>query len=134
NAVIYSQTFTSGSSAVSQCVAWNAFRALLVTRSYSSLTISGSNNYVGITLTNPTIVSAIAHALRTNTTYGPISSNGFAWMVGSCGVGYGLTTTGKVCDCNDGYTVRPCVGNSNWGAINGNACNAGTQTMTITFI
>ena len=134
NSIIYSQTFSGGSSSSSQCSAWNTFRALLVSsRSYSTLTMSGSNNPTGITLTNPSIVAAIAQALRTNTAYGPASSNGYSWRVGPCGGGYELTSTGSICRCNTGYTVRPCIGNSNWGAINTFTCSAGTQTMTITF-
>ena len=95
--------------------------------------MSGSNNPTGITLTNPSMVAAIAQALRTNTAYGPVSSNGFSWIVGPCGGGYELTSTGIICRCNTGYTIRPCIGNRNWGAINSNTCSAGTQTMTLTF-
>ncbi|CAF3402592.1 unnamed protein product [Rotaria sp. Silwood1] len=130
--IIYSQSFTGGSISLSQCSAWNTFQALLVPRNYSSLTISGSNNPTGISLTNSNIVAAIAQALRTNTTYGPIASNGYSWAVGLCGGGYELTATGSTCACNTGYTLRPCIGNVNWGAINSYTCNAGTQTMTVT--
>jgi hypothetical protein len=107
---------------------------LLVVRPYTSLTMLGTNDPTGITLTNPTYVAAIALALRTTTAYGPVSSNGYSWEVGSCGGSpYELTATGGICGCSIGYTVRPCIGNSNWGGINGATCGASTQTMTVIF-
>lgn len=131
SAIIYAQSFTSGSTSVSQCTAWDNFRVLLVSSSYTSLMINGTNDPRGITLTNSVMVNAIAQALRTNTTYGPVSSNGYSWMVGPCGGGYELTTTGSTCNCNTGYTLRPCIGNYNWGGINNATCGASRQTMTI---
>ena len=95
--------------------------------------MSGSNNPTGITLTNAAYVAAIAQALRTNSAYGAVSSNGYSWMVGSCGGGYELSANGNICRCNSGYIARPCIGNSNWGGINGATCGGGTQTITITF-
>jgi hypothetical protein len=96
----------------------------------------GTNNPTGITLTNPTYIAAIALALRTYSAYGPVSSNGYSWGVGICAVSgsyYELTATGGICQCNTGYTVRPCIGNLNWGAINGYTCSASAQTMTVIF-
>ena len=131
--VSYSQYFSSGVIPTSQCSAWVTFQSLLINRSYTSLTISGSNDPIGITLTNSSHVSAIATALRTNTAHGPVSSNGYLWSIGPCGGGLELTATSSVCSCTTGYTVRPCIGNSNWGSINGLACSAAGQTMTVTF-
>ena len=95
--------------------------------------ISGSNDPTGITLTNAAYILGIATALRTNTAYGPVSSNGYSWAVGGCGSGPELTATGSICSCNTGYTVRPCIGNLNWGAVNAYTCSAGSQTLTVTF-
>jgi hypothetical protein len=98
------------------------------------MTMQGTNDPTGITLTTASYVAAIALALRTTTTYGPVSSNGYSWAVGACGGSpYELTATGSVCYCNTGYTLRPCIGNDNWGAINGYTCGASTQTMTVIF-
>lgn len=78
------------------------------------------------------MVNAIAQALRTNTAYGPTSSNGYSWAVGTCGSGNELSATGGgICACSTGYTVRPCIGNSNWGGVNGTTCSASTQNMTV---
>ncbi len=97
------------------------------------MTMMGTNDPTGITLTNPTYILGIATALRTNTAYGPVSSNGYSWAVGTCGNGLELTATGSICQCNTGYTVRPCIGDLNWGAINGYTCGASSQTMTVIF-
>jgi hypothetical protein len=95
--------------------------------------MSGSNDPIGITLTSSTDILGIVNALLTSSTYGPVSSNGYSWAVGICGSGPELTATGTICQCNTGYTVRPCIGNSNWGAINGSTCSASSQTMTVIF-
>ncbi|CAF3713677.1 unnamed protein product [Rotaria sordida] len=131
--IIYTQNFTFGVTSSSQCTAWNIFRSLLINHPCTSLTISGTNNPTGITLTNSTYATAIANAMRTNTAYGPVSSNGYLWAVGICGSADELTATGSVCTCTTGYTLRPCVGNSNWGGINGATCSASSQTMTVIF-
>jgi hypothetical protein len=133
SSIIYTQSFTSGSTSSSQCTAWTTFISLLTTGSYTSMTMSGSNDPTGITLTNPTYILGIATALRTSSAYGPVSSNGYSWAVGICGSYYELTATGTIYQCNTGYTVRPCIGNLNWGAINGYTCSASSQTMTVIF-
>lgn len=88
---------------------------------------------VGITLTNPTYVTAIASAMRVGTAYGPVSANGYLWTVGACGGGIELSAAGSVCACVTGFTVRPCIGNYNWGGINGPTCSSISQTMTVKF-
>jgi hypothetical protein len=97
------------------------------------MTIQGSNNPTGITLTTPAYILGIANALQAGSTYGPVSSNGYSWAVGTCLGGLELTATGAMCYCNTGYTVRPCIGNSNWGAINAYTCGASTQTLIVIF-
>lgn len=103
--MIYSQNFTGGSISTTQCTAWNTFQALLVVTNYTTFTMSGSRDPIGITLSDPVIVNAIAQALRTNTTYGPVSSGGFSWRVNLCGSGYEITSLGTLCGCGTGYTV-----------------------------
>jgi len=129
----YSQSFTSGSTPSSQCTAWTNFNALLPLRPYTSMNIRGSIDPVGVTLTNAAMISGIVLALRTSTAYGTVTSNGRSWAVGSCGSGYELSANGAVCSCTTGYDMRPCIGNSNWGGINGATCSGGTQTMIVTY-
>jgi len=131
--ITYSQSFTSGVTPSSQCSAWTTFVAQLTVRSYTLLTVSGSLDPVGVTVTDPVVIAAIAMALRTGGSYGPVTSNGRSWAVGACGSGSELSVIGTVCYCNAGYDVRPCIGNSNYGGINGATCGGGTQTLIVTF-
>jgi hypothetical protein len=130
---IYSQSFTSGATPSTQCTAWTSFYALLPLRPYTSMQISGSLSAVGVTLTDPTTIYNIVLALRTSTSYGPVTFNSRSWAVGACGSGNELSANGAVCSCSTGYDIRPCIGNYNWGGINGVTCSAATQTMIVTF-
>jgi len=106
----------------------------LTCTTYTKLHIYGSKDPTGITLTDSTVVTAIATALRTSTTYTGIS-NGYTIKVGSCGSGgYEITASGTVCQCNTGYTLRPCNGSPSWGGIYATTtCGAPTQTMSVVF-
>ena len=98
------------------------------------MTISGSLDPTGVTLTDPAIIAGIALALRTSTAYGPGVANGRSWMVGVCGGGYELSAGGSICACTTAdYLLRPCIGNSNYGGANSNTCSGPSQTMTVTF-
>ena len=107
--------------------------ALLTVRPYTGLVIRGSVDTVGVAVTDPTVIAGIALALRTSGTYGPVTSNGRSWAVGACGGGREITATGSICSCNTGWTVRPCIGNLNWGAVNAYTCSAATQTLVVEF-
>jgi hypothetical protein len=131
--ITYSQSFTTGVIPTTQCTAWATFVALLTVRPYSLLIARGSVDPVGVTVTDPVVIGNIALALRTSTAYGPVNSNARSWGVGLCGGGYELTVTGFVCSCTTGYVVRPCIGNTNYGGINGATCSGLTQTMMVTF-
>ena len=129
----YSQTFIYGATPSTQCTAWTTFGAYLPLRTYTSMTIYGSLNGVGVTLTDPTTIYNIVLALRTSTAFGPVTYNGRSWAVGACGSGNELSANGAVCYCSTGYDLRPCIGNYNWGGINGVTCSASTQTMAVSF-
>ena len=137
-AVTYSQNFTLNTNPVSQCTAWISFVAGLTCSTYYTVHIYGSKDTTGITITDSSVATAIATALRTGIAYTGIS-NGYTMKVGTCGGGIGapsgyveLSSTGGTCGCNPGYTVRPCQGGS-WGGLYGTPCNAATQTMTVSF-
>lgn len=94
----------------------------------------GSLDPVGVTLTDPVVIGNIASALKNSMAYGPVTSNSRSWAVGACGSGYELSATGAVCICVTGYIARPCIGNANFGGINGSTCTAPSQTITVTFL
>jgi hypothetical protein len=139
--VVYSETFTFGTAYFSgspQYDNWTAFRAQLdtSTHTFTQATISGSNDPVGVSCTDPVIVTQMADALR-NATPGSWTCDSRTWVVGTdCGQASAVefNATGSSCACdNPGYIVRPHILNFNWGGINTNTCDAPTQTMTVTF-
>ena len=96
--------------------------------------IYGSNDPVGITVTDPNTVTALAIALRYNTTMA-LTYNGVPWRVWPCSSGYEITSSGSACSCTTGYyTIRPCPWiNGYWGGIASVSCNAASQTMSLSF-
>ena len=145
--ITYSETFTTG---LSYCPGdpeydnWVAFRKQLDTNliAFVSVTIKGDLDPVGKTCTDPAMVMQMAGSLR----------DGVAgtWMCGaeefnvgvSCFGGCAVAgddvefnaTPASSCACsNPGYILRPCIGNQNWGGINGLSCSAPTQIMTVEF-
>jgi len=133
----YSQQFVTGTLSASspQGVAWNTFRAAL-TGTYDKIVMTSTNNNFSLSLTSSSSVPAIATALRNGTT-GSWTISGKTISVGSCG-GPEITvhTTGAMCSCTADagiFTLRPTIGNQNWGGAGGATCNAASQTLSITF-
>lgn len=132
--IMYSAQFNIGMTPTSQCTQWDTFRAQLTVQAYISLTVKGTFDPIGIVLTDADIIGNISTALRLSTAYGPVTNNGRSWAVGQCGSGWELTASGSVCICStSSYTVRPCIGNQNFGGVNRTTCNSPTQTMTVIF-
>ena len=142
---VYSESFTVGQIASAQASQnWVNFRNSLTPSAYDRVTISGTFDAVGRTLTDATIVPQIAAALK-NATPGSFTAGGFTWNVGiGCGgsafesppTELNANSAGDTltCRCPDpGYIVRPNIGNSNWGGANTDTCNGPSQTLTVTF-
>ncbi|MBK6534025.1 MAG: hypothetical protein IPF99_31955 [Deltaproteobacteria bacterium] len=130
--VTYSQSFATGVTPAAQCTAWNTFRASL-TGTYDRVTIRGSLDGVGVSCTGPS-ANTLCQALRNNTVVSGLSCGGRTWNVGNCAVsGYAseISANGDTCNCSSGYVVRPCIGNLNWGGVNGATCNGAGQTMVV---
>ena len=138
--ISYSEYFTVGMSyhaGSPQFDHWNSFRASLGSGTFTSLTIKGSNDATGVSVTNPTIAAQIASALYTGRA-GVWTSDGRTWAVGlGCSI-YGsgvveLSANGDNCACSNGYIIRPQIENENWGGVNGRTCNAVSQQITVVF-
>ncbi len=138
--VVYNQSFTNGSTPTTQCTAWTTFcNALLGSYIYTGFNISGSLNTTGYTCTNPTVATAIATALRTNTGTTQ-TSDGHTWYVsavGACGAGCGspggeFAVDQGLCACGSVASLRPGINNLNWGGM-GTTCGAASQTLILTF-
>ena len=63
--------------------------------------------------------------------------DGMYWTIGKCGWGLELSAFDKQrkdCACLNssdiGYTIRPLIGNTNWGGV-GKSCNADSQTLKV---
>lgn len=118
---------------------WLSFRASLPTSGVRSITISGSQDPLGRTCSDPAIAQQIADAMR-DITFLNMVCDGNNWQVSnSCQTGCGepdndlvLSAGGSTCGCSATYNLRPGIGNSNWGGITGGSCFASTQTMTVT--
>ncbi|UJR07315.1 hypothetical protein I4U23_011603 [Adineta vaga] len=132
-ATTYSDSFTNGATPTTQCTNWRIFTTGLTCTSYSKMRIYGSNDPKGITITDTTVVTALAIGLRYNTSSIIAPLNGINWRAGSeCWGGYHIGSA-AYCSCPTGYSIRPCVGNAYWGGINGATCNAPSQTLSIDF-
>jgi hypothetical protein len=127
----YSQTFLQGGTATTQCPAWQAFTGALIGH-YSSVTVSGSVDATGLTCAGEaanTICTSLAQGLTTT-----VACDGHTWYTGVCGGGTEVSVDANICTCastNDVYTVRPCIGNDNWGGIGNLTCAAQTQTLNV---
>ncbi len=135
----YSQSFTSGVIATTQCTAWESYRAsLLPGYTYSGFNISGSHDPVGITCTDPITARIIADSLHMGHQVFGLTSDGHSWFVqGGCSgaIELGGDVPSGGCSCGaSGYSVRPCFsGGANWGGINGPSCSPTSQVMTVKF-
>lgn len=131
----FTGSFTGGLSSPPQCNDWQAFAARInATSTYSLVTVKGTNDPTGITCAGAT-ANSLCQAMRAGTPFGPVLCNGRSWVVGvGCLVpgAVELSATGAACACFDGYAVRPCVPNQNWGGLNGPTCDAPSQTMMVT--
>ena len=113
-ALTYSQYFLASSTASTAAVtAWTAFRNSLASpNSFTGFTISSSLGGA-ITCSDPTVTTALASALAAGS---PVSYScaGSTWHVGVCGSGIEFSNAGS-CSCVNGFSIRPAIGNSNWG-------------------
>src|SRR6266446_2601149 len=138
---IFSASFTGGQEASPEAQQqWEDFRQSLTPAGYDTVTISGTFDTVGRTLTDATVVPQIAAALKSGTS-ASFNTGGFTWNVGTCGTGieFNASNIGNViCAClspSQAYTVRPEIGasNPNWGGVNTNTCSGPSQTITVIF-
>ncbi len=142
--LVYSHEFVNG---VTYCPGdpqyddWRSYRASLPTSGVTSITVSGSQDPVGRTCSDPAVAQQIVDAMRTQTTL-TVECGGNIWRVnsgGGCQTGCALpdndlvlSVGGGICGCGSTYVLRPGIGNENWGGITGSSCFSPTQTMTVT--
>ncbi len=139
---VYSNQFVGGTTYCSgdpQFDDWLSFRAGLPAGGVFSITVSGSQDPTGITCSDPAAAQQLANAMRDSVTTS-VSCAGNTWEInaGLCLTGCAtsenaleISVNSGNCGCSGPYSVRPGIGNSNWGGIAGTSCGAQTQTMTV---
>ena len=134
----YQENFTNGQAATAQCDVWKDWIPTLE-QNYTKVVFSSSEDPLGVVCEDPTIVNALAKAIKDKTNFNE-TCNGRQWTL--CGTRYEgelwidppSLCSGSNCP-NPGWIIRPCIGgsNSNWGGGNTNTCGGVSQTMTLKF-
>lgn len=122
------------------CPDWKSFLTDLGSGGFSQLTVSGSRGGPR-TCSDPEKVAQLTQAMNTSTRISVVC-DGRTWAVF-----YGCSETtpqvslvvmpddspARYCSCQPGdvYTVRPCIGNPNWGGVGTPTCGAPSQTITV---
>src|SRR6478609_1496277 len=138
--VVWGDLFTQGITPnTSQCTNWTNFLNSLTPRTYGAVWISGSLNQQGFRITDPIAATQLANLLFTRTA-GSVVSGGHTWSVGiNCGScngaqGVELYLDASACLCSANASIRPQIGNLNWGGLGGTSnCNAPSQSMRVEF-
>ncbi|MGB5943846.1 MAG: T9SS type A sorting domain-containing protein [Leeuwenhoekiella sp.] len=144
--LVYEETFVNGQT---YCPGdpnydnWTSFRNNIDTSlSYTSITLSGSELIADISCSDPVAVNQIAKALATGTAVS-VAVDGNIWNVGlGCRTGCNIeadavelnVNNGGGCSCGANPTLRPAIGNGNWGGFGSGACGAVTQSMKVTLV
>jgi hypothetical protein len=129
--VVFSEDFFQFQAAPAQCDRWNEFLGNVGGGGFSSITVSGTFDTTGVTCNDPTAASQICAALHQGT-FQSVVCNGHVWNTGQCG-GTELAVDNTVCRCTFGFdhTLRPCIGNENWGGVGTQTCGGQSQNMTV---
>jgi hypothetical protein len=137
----WTDSFVQGATPTTdQCQNWNSFRAGLALKNFASVSLSGTFDEVGMTISDPVAATELAQLLSSGAP-GTVISGGHTWTVGTCGTSLcgGLSITLSVdgssdaCNCSDTYAIRPNSSGNQWGGINTVSCNAPSQTMRLVF-
>jgi hypothetical protein len=139
--VSWSDSFVEGQApSTPQCQNWTAFLDQLGGKRFASVTISGTFDEAGITISDPVAATQLAELLSSRTS-GIVTSGEHYWRVGTCYQGacgslsIMLSVDGNKadCDCKDTYAIKAHSQTSDWGGINTPSCDAPSQTMNLVF-
>src|SRR5688500_11008252 len=124
--VSWTDSFEQGETpSLEQCQKWTGFLDQLGGKSFVSVTIKGSRDLTGFTISDPVAVNELAKLLYSRTP-GAVTSGNHTWAVttcyaGNCGsLSTALSVDGNTqsCACEDKYTIRPHSTNGDWGGLN----------------
>ncbi|MGD2170764.1 MAG: MopE-related protein [Gammaproteobacteria bacterium] len=123
------------------CPIWQSFVADSGSSTTASeLSVGGSQGST-VTCSDPDLVKQILSNLD-STFEGSLVCNGYYWVTGDCAGSRELTvapvSSGQppsACNCSPAgsgvYTVRPCIGNRNFGGVGTDTCAAPSQTISL---
>ena len=145
NTLEFDETFVGGKSpAADVCTAWRSFISAIPPTMGSVEVSDGTTVYANCE--DVVKASHIAQALHTEEASGDgetvvVECESQVWAVGRCwtdSVELLVRPVGSptdICECHleDAVVVRPCIGNNNWGGLNGRSCAAPSQRMAVTF-
>ena len=127
----WSDNFTGGMTPTAQQVAsYDAFwDNITIDQGWDNISIGNPDNYT--TCTEP---NNIINLYKQKNQTAMHVCDGKTWYVGICGAGMSIAVgTSHDCSCStSAWTVRPGIGNSNWGGV-GAECRAQSQTLTVFF-
>ena len=128
--ISWSDNFTKGqsyTSSSSQVTSYNDFwNSISVDDGWTNISIGNPDNLV--TCDNASEIIG----LYKSGSDGSLVCNNKTWYVGSCGSGMSIAVNSSGdCQCgSNSWTVRPGIGNNNWGGV-GKECSAESQTLTV---
>lgn len=140
-AVTFSQAMPSGTILQSsvQCGAWNTFLSQL-NGTFTSITVKSTSLPAGVTCTG-SFANQLCQSLHTGFTnksaptyVNGVSCNGHTWYTGNSSIStpqIELSVDNAPNSCSGANSVRPCIGNNNWGGVGTTTCAAPTQTITV---
>ena len=135
--LIWSDNFTIGQSATQeQEQSYKDFWTLASENQWDNISIGSPEDMVSCS--NSTFINDFLRN-KDNASfevYG-LYCDGMYWTIGKCGWGLELSAFDRQrrdCAClkstDIGYTIRPLIGNTNWGGV-GKSCNANSQTLQV---
>lgn len=142
--VSWSGTFVGGSPpTAAQCSDWSRFLNELGQKSFFSVTLTGTFDAVGKSITDHVAANQLATLLHSRTA-GRVTSGPNTWIVSTCGAGacdgpsialsvISSNSEAAGCVCTERYAVRPQSTISNWGGVNSATCFGPSQTMSLVF-
>lgn len=129
---IFSEFFqTAITETAAECTNWDMFRANLQPTKYTCVELVGGSAKGRTTCDAPN-VQTIATALRDGSAATVVSGSD-TWNVGTCGSGIEINANAGLCACTTAPTLRPCIGNTNWGGVGTTTCGAPSQSIQLIF-
>ena len=131
--IAFSDTFIQNQ-VYGNCSNWETFCSQLLSDfQYTRLTMKGTYDPAGVTLTDPAKILQIANAMREGYDVS-LTDGGRNWVVSYySNNGVWLSADGNPMSCGCNYAIRPCITNINWGAMGMYSCGAPSQRMTVEF-